>query len=391
MENQFITEEVEKIYDEVVNYRRYLHENPELSEKEYNTSKYIENYLNDLGVSYKKVADTGIYAYIKNGEGKNLAFRADMDALPIIEESGVDFSSKNTGVMHACGHDVHTSVQMGLVKLLVNNKDKWKGNVKFFFQPAEETVGGAKRMLEDGVNDDFKADALFGFHVAPEIECGKIGIKYGKLHASSATFTLTIKGKSSHAALAYLGIDAIVIGAKVVEYLQTIISRRVDARECALITVGTFNAGSAVNIVADKAILSGTIRTLDKNLRSYIINEIKEKLPLFVESLGASIDVDIKESYIPVINNDDKTKFLENNILDLFGKEGLEVITHSRMDAEDVGYFLEEIPGSYYRLGIKNEEINAIYDLHHPKFKVDERAIKYGLMMQFKNALEFLK
>lgn len=389
--NDFINKQVGYIFNEVVNYRRYIHQNPELSEKEYNTRDYIISFLKDNNIKYKIVADTGIYAWINNGEGKCIAFRADIDALPILEESDVEFKSLNDGVMHACGHDIHTSVQMGLIKLLNNNKDKWRGNVKFFFQPAEETVGGALRMLKDGVNEDIKCDAIYGFHVAPEIEVGKIGIRYGKLHATSATFKITIKGMSSHAALAYLGVDTIVIGSKVVEYLQSIISRRVDARECALITVGTFNAGSATNIIADKAILTGTIRTLTKELREFIKNEIKFKLPLFIESLNAKVEIEITDSYSPVINNYEKTNFLEKNAKDIIGEDNCILIEKSRMDAEDVGYFLEEIEGSYYRVGIRNEKIGAIYDLHHPKFKVDEESIKIGLKVQFKNALEFLK
>lgn len=387
--NEFIKNKVNEVYDEVVNIRRYLHKNPELSEKEFKTQEYIIDYLERLGVEYRKVANTGVYAWINNGNGKVLAFRADIDALPIREDSGVEFSSNNDGVMHACGHDIHTSVQLGLVKLLKNNLDKWKGVAKFFFQPAEETIGGAKRMLEDGVNSDIKADAIYGFHVAPEIPVGTIGIRYGKLHATAALFKLTIKGVSSHAALAYLGVDSIVIGAKVIEYLQSIVSRRIDARECAVITVGTFNSGTATNIVADKAILTGTIRTLDLELREFIKNELKTNLVKFVESFNAKLEVEIQDSYNPVINDDEKTKFLENNVVDILGKDNCIKIEKSRMDAEDVGYFLEQIPGSYYRLGIRNENLGAIYDLHHPKFKVDEQAIKVGLMIQFKNALEF--
>lgn len=388
--NNFIKTTVESIYDEIVSHRRYLHENPELSEFEYNTSEYIIKFLEKHNIEYKRVADTGVYAYIKNGEGKILAFRADIDALPILEESDFEVHSKNKGVMHACGHDVHTSVQLGVAKILANNLDKWKGNVKFFFQPAEETVGGAKRMLEAGVNDDFKADAIYGFHVAPEIEVGKVGIKYGKLHATSSTFVITINGVSSHAALAYLGIDTIVIGSKVIEFLQSIVSRRIDARECAVITVGTFNAGTAQNIVADKAVLTGTIRTLTLDLKEWIVNEIKTQLPKFVESMGATIDINFKDSYIPVINNDEKTAFLEKNVRDILGENNCEIIEKSRMDAEDVGYFLDVIEGSYFRVGIRNEKIGAIYDLHHPKFKVDESAIKVGMMVQLKNALEYL-
>lgn len=388
--NDFIKFEVEKIYNEVVSHRRYLHENPELSEKEYNTSKYIEKFLKDNGISYKKVLNTGIYAYIKNGENKNLAFRADIDALPIIEDTNLEYSSKKYGIMHACGHDIHTSVQMGLIKLLNDNKEKWKGNIKFLFQPAEETIGGAKRMLEAGVNEDFNAHTIFSFHVAPEIQVGKIGIKYGILHATSSTFEIIINGNSAHAALAYLGVDAIVIGAKVIEYIQTIVSRKIDARDSAVITVGTFNAGTAQNIVADKAVLTGTIRTLNKELKKFIIDEINTNLPKFVESLGGNVKIIINDSYVPVINNFEKTKFLEKNIIDLFGKDKLEIIEKTRMDVEDIGYFLEVIDGSFFRLGVRNDKIDAIYDLHHPKFKVDEECIKYALMLQFKNALEYL-
>lgn len=389
--NEYIKQKVDEIFTEIVNIRRNIHKNPELSEKEYETSKFIQSYLIKHNVEFKIVANTGVYAYIHNGKGKNVAFRADIDALPIFEESGVEFSSLNSGVMHACGHDIHTSVQLGLVKLLSENKDKWKGSVKFFFQPAEETIGGSKRMLEDGVNSDFKAEALFGFHVAPEIEVGKIGIRYGKLHATSSVFDIKIKGVSSHAAMPHLGIDTIVIASKVVEYLQTIVSRKIDPRECAVITVGTFNAGTAVNIVSDFAHLTGTIRTLTMETKEYIVNILKRDLPKFVESLGASIEIDVKESYHPVINDFEKTKFLEDNIVDILGRERLEIIEQPRMDVEDVSYFLEEIPGSYYRLGIRDESIGAIYDLHHPKFKVNEEAIKYGLILQFKNALEYLK
>lgn len=389
--NNFIKQEVEKIYDEIIKHRQYLHKHPELSEKEYNTNKYVVNFLKENNVEYKIVADTGIYAWINNGENKVLSFRADMDALPIKEETDLEFASVNDAVMHACGHDIHTSVQMGLVKLLNNNKDKWKGFAKFFFQPAEETIGGAKRMLEEGVNEDIKSDAIFSFHCAPEIEVGKIGIKYGKMHATSSLFRFEILGNSSHAALAYLGVDAIMVGSQVIQFLQNLISRRVDARDCAVITVGTFNAGTAENIVANKAILTGTIRTDSKELKEFLINEIKEKLPEFVKSYNADINISIKDSYIPVINNDEKTKFLEENVVDLLGKDNCINIDKVRMDVEDVAYFLNEIPGSFFRLGVRNEKIGAIYDLHHPKFKVDEEAIKIGMMVQFKNALEFLK
>ncbi|WP_068267378.1 M20 metallopeptidase family protein [Caviibacter abscessus] len=386
--NKTIIDIVESNYDEVVSIRKHLHKYPELSEKEYETSKYIQNFLNKLGVKYKKVADTGLFAFIENGCGKKLAFRADMDALPIDEKTNVDFKSVNKDVMHACGHDIHMSVQLGVIKCLVENKHLWKGEARFFFQPAEETVGGAKRMLDEGVNLD-KADAIFGLHCAPEIEAGSIGIKHGKLHATSAVFKMKIIGKSSHAALAYQGIDSIVIGSKVVDYLQTIVSRKIDARDCAVITVGTFNGGFAENVVAENVELTGTIRTLTKETKKYIVDILKSELVKFVESYGAKIEINIRDSYAPVINNNEMTDFLSKNARDILGKDKVIEIEETRMDVEDMGFFLEQIPGSFYRLGVGTPN-ETYHELHSNKFIANELSLRIGMLVQLKNALEFL-
>lgn len=386
--NKAIIDIVESNYDNVVSIRKHLHKYPELSEKEYETSKYISNLLDKWKVEYKHVADTGIFAFIKNGEGKKLAFRADMDALPIDEKTDADFKSVNKNVMHACGHDIHMSVQMGLIKCLVENKHLWKGEARFFFQPAEETVGGAKRMLDEGVNND-KADAIFGFHCAPEIEVGSIGIKHGKLHATSAVFKMKITGKSSHAALAYQGVDSIVIGSKVVDYLQTIVSRKIDARDCAVITVGTFNGGFAENVVAENVEITGTIRTLTKETKKYIVSVLNNDLIKFVESYGAKIEINIRDSYAPVINDNEMTDFLCKNSKDILGKDKVKEIEETRMDVEDMGFFLEKIPGSFYRLGVGNLK-KEYHELHSNKFIADELSLKIGMIVQLKNALEFL-
>lgn len=389
MNNKIIVDIVESNYNEILSIRKHLHSYPELSEQEYETSKYIENLLNKWGVKYKKVADTGIFAYIKNGNGKKLAFRADMDALPINEQTDVDFKSKHENIMHACGHDIHMAVQLGVVKCLVENMNLWSGEVRFFFQPAEETVGGAKRMLLEGVNDD-KADAIFGLHCAPEIKAGNIGIKYGKLHATSAVFNLEIVGKSAHAALAYKGIDSIVIATMVVDYLQTIVSRKIDARDCAVITVGTFNGGVAENVVAEKTTLTGTIRTLTKETKKYIVDIVNHELKDFVKSHGAKLNVSIRDSYAPVINDNDMTKFLETNSCDILGNEKVLNIEETRMDVEDMGFFLEEIKGSFFRLGTTDPNSDTYEELHSSKFLAHELSIKTGILVQLKNALEFL-
>ncbi|VWL85435.1 M20 metallopeptidase family protein [Oceanivirga miroungae] len=386
--NEYIKNLVEKLKDEVISYRRWFHENPELSEKEYMTKNKIIEFLNENNIQYRLVLETGIHAYIENKKGLSLAYRADMDALPIKEENDLEYISKNVGVMHACGHDVHLAVQLGLIKALNESKDKWHGTVNFFFQPAEETVGGAKRMLECGVNNP-KNDALFSFHSAPEILAGKVGIKYGKMHATSAVFKLEIIGKEAHAALAYKGVDAISISAKVIEYLSYIVSRKLDARNSGVITVGKINGGTAENIVANKVELTGTIRTLDKKTKEYIVSILNNELKDFVKSFNANLNVFIRDSYVPVINDKEFTDFLKENAVDILGEDNVIEINETRMDVEDIGYFLEQIPGSFYRLGVSASE--KFSDLHTKNLMIDEKALEVGLMLNIKLALEYLK
>ena len=390
--NKFIKENVDKIYDEMVKVRRTIHENPELGDEEFETSKLIKRFLTENGIEFFEVINTGVVATIyndkENMENKTVATRADIDALPIFEENDVDYKSKNTGKMHACGHDAHTTIQLGVAKVLAENKDKWHGTARFFFQPAEETSGGSDRMIKAGALEfekekDRKIDAFFALHMAPEIELGKIGLKYGKAHASSARIHLTINGVSAHAALPHKGIDAILIGAKVMEYLQSIVSRRIDPREEAVITIGAFNGGFADNVVCDKVEMKGTVRTMSEETRTFIIETLERDLPKFVEALGGIANVD--KIY------DEMTERVENNIVDLYGKNALELIKQPRMDVEDVSYFLNEIPGCFFRLGTRVEEKGLIYDLHHPKFNIDEESLKIGIGLQLKNILEYLK
>ena len=398
--NGFIKENIDRIYDEIVNIRREIHMNPELGDEEFETSRKIKDFLSENGIEFEEIINTGVVATIYNGEGKTVATRADIDALPIVEENDVEYKSRNTGKMHACGHDAHTAIQLGAAKVLSENRDKWKGTVRFFFQPAEETDGGADRMIKAGAlkfKDESgnvtgrKIDAFFALHMAPEIPTGKIGIKYGKAHACSAQMKVTINGVSAHAALPHKGVDAILIGAKVLEFFQSIVSRRIDPREEAVITVGSFKGGEANNIVCDKVEMLGTIRTMSSEIRTFIIEAIKRDIPLFVESLGGKVHIEIREGYAPVINNDEITGKVEQNIVDLYGNEALEIIKEARMDVEDVSYFLNEIPGCFFRLGTRNEEKDMIYDLHHPRFNVDEESLKIGMGLQLKNILEYMK
>lgn len=388
MKNDLIKNIVDNIIDEIISHRRNLHKIPELGNEEYKTKEYIIQFLKNNNIEYKEVLETGIHAVIRNGNNKSMAFRADMDGLPIFEDNNLSFKSINEGKMHACGHDIHMSVQMGIIKALSNNKELWKGTAHFFFQPAEETVGGAKRMLEAGVNSE-KIDRILAFHSAPEIKTSKIGIRYGKLHATSAVFKLEIIGKTSHAALAYQGIDAILVASNVVNYLQSIVSRRLDARNSGVITVGTFNSGSAENVVSDKAILTGTIRTLDQETKRKILDIFNNELVNFVESYGAKINIHIRDSYAPVINDEEFTKFFEENTKSILPQDSVIHIEETRMDVEDMGFFLEEIKGTFYRLGVANDD-NINSELHNANFIANEKSIYYGLLASLKTAMEYL-
>lgn len=393
--NKFILNNVEKIYEEMVNIRREIHQFPELGDEEFETSKKIKNFLSKNDIQFTEIINTGVVATIYNGDGNIVVTRADIDALPITEENTVEYKSKIQGKMHACGHDAHTTIQLGVAKILNENKDKWNGTVRFLFQPAEETTGGAKRMIENSALyfDKFpnkKPDAFFALHMAPEIELGKIGIKYNQMHACSAQVKIVIHGKSAHAALPHLGIDAILIGSKVVEYLQSIISRNLDPRDEAVITVGSFKGGEVSNIICDKVTMLATIRAMTLETRDFIKSIVENKLPQFVESLGGHCKVDISYGYDPVINNSNITKLVEENVISLFGENSLHIMQMARLDVEDVSYFLNEIPGCFFRLGTRNEDKNIIYDLHHPKFNIDENSLKYGMSLQLKNILSVL-
>lgn len=398
--NRFIEENVDRIYDEITAVRRKIHMNPELGDEEYATSELIKKFLSENGIEYYEVIGTGIVATIynddmENGKTGTVATRADIDALPIHEENDIEYRSKNIGKMHACGHDAHTAIQLGVAKILEENRDRWNGTVRFFFQPAEETDGGAERMIKAGAlkfekDAGRKIDAFFALHMAPEIELGKIGIKYGKAHACSAQIKVEIHGVSAHAALPHKGVDAILIGAKVLEFFQSVVSRKIDPREEAVITIGSFKGGEANNIVCDRVEMLGTVRTMSNATRMLIKEIIERDLPAFVESLGGKAHVEIRLGYAPVVNNDEMTARVEKNIEDLYGRESVEIIREARMDVEDVGYFLNEISGCFFRLGTRNEEKGLTYDLHHPKFNIDERALKYGMGLQLKNIIEYL-
>ena len=368
-------EQLDLIYPELVDIRRDLHMNPELSFKEERTPAFIAGYLKELGLEVKtKVGGNGVVGYLKGGKpGKTIALRADFDALPIEDEKDVPFKSKVRGVMHACGHDIHTAALLGAAKILSGMKEQIPGNVVFLHQHAEELApGGAKSMVEDGCLDG--VDEVYGAHVEVNYPIGQVAVNDGYVQAASDAFDITINGKGGHAAEPHWCIDPLVIGSHLVVDLQHIISRRVDPLQPALLTVGAFNSGNAHNVIPDKAYIKGTVRTYDKNVRLQIEEELKLIAGQTAEKYRAAIDVDYSKGYISLYNHPKETAFIKDLSKAIVGEENV-VVKPPDMGGEDFAYYVDAVPGSFFWVGGGNPEINAVYHHHHPKFDVDEKSM----------------
>lgn len=394
MERDRLVEDIKKIEPWLVEVRRDFHRNPELSEKEFRTSEKIQSYLKEMGISFTpNIFNTGVIADIPGlDSSRTIAFRADMDALPINDLKDRDYASKNSGVCHACGHDAHMTMNLGIARYFYENKITPPCNIRLIFQPAEETVGGAKPMIEAGVLKD--VDYIFGIHVSEEIEAGEIVFKYGAMNASSDTLKIQVKGKSCHGAYPSNGVDAIVIGANLIMALQTIISRNIDSRDSAVITIGTINGGTQGNIVADSVELKGTLRTLNPGVRKLALERIKElveTLPLAYGGKGVFIR---EEGYTSLINNDSAVDIIKANGIKLLGKENVIESKTSRMGVEDFAYFLEKVPGAMFYVGSGNRDRGIESPAHNGGFDIDESALAVGVAMEVMNlysAYEHLK
>lgn len=384
-------DEANKIKKDIINLRRDLHMHPELGFEEYRTSGVIEKTLKSLGIKTKKVAKTGIVGLLEGKkDGKTVALRADIDALPMQDKKKVDYISKNPGKMHACGHDAHTAALLGAAMILSKIKNELCGNVKFFFQPAEETDGGALPMIEEGVMENPKVDAIFGLHCDENIDCGKIGIKYGKANASSDMFEIDIIGSSSHGASPHEGTDAIVITAQIISALQNIVSRTVDPVDSAVITIGLIEGGYKGNIIADTVHLEGIIRTLSPETRISVRNKFKKIIEGISETMGAKAKINIIPSYPSLINDNKMVDFLKQNVESLLGKDSIIVKEKPSLGVEDFAYFLEKVPGAFFYLGTRNEKKQIIHPAHSSLFDIDEDALPLGAAIHAKTVYEFL-
>ncbi len=372
---------IESIKMDVFEDRKALHLIPEPGFEEVKTSKYLKDVLSALGIEYESIAGTGIVAYLKGtSPTKTIAFRTDMDGLSVTEESSYDHHSKHAHFMHACGHDGHMAMMLGLARFLTHQEVTLIDNVVMIFQPAEEGPGGAEVIVKEGILKKYGVDEIYGIHVFPEIEQGRIGIKSGPMMAMTGEFDIEVIAKSAHGAMPHIGTDGIVIASEIVLGLQTIVSRNISPVSAAVLTIGRLESGERRNIIAGRAKLEGTIRAFDKA----VYNRIKERMKRYVEGVAHAYDVTIDlrfvDMYPPVINDENLfSAFVSHH-------ETLCDIIEPQMISEDFSYYQEEIPGLFYFIGTYNEEKSYIYPLHNAKFNFDDQILLNG-METYKNIL----
>lgn len=383
-------EMAKNIKGDLVNWRRHFHMNPELGYNEYNTSAFIKKFLSDEGIEYTETALTGISAIIKGNGSKTVALRADMDALPLQENNKCEYSSKTAGKMHACGHDAHMTILLGCAKILNSMKDKIPGNIKLLFEPAEETTGGARIMIKEGVLNSPEVDGIIGLHVDENINTGFIGVKSGVVNAASNPFTVTIKGKGGHGAHPDSTIDPIVISCEIINSLQLLVSRELPPTSPAVLTIGYINGGTAQNIIPEQVTFGGIIRTMTTENREYVKKRLKEIVSGISSTLRGSYEINIEESYPCLYNNDNMVDILMNSASSILSKDNILLLKNPSMGVESFAYFSLEKPSVFYFLGSRNEERGIINPAHGSLFDIDEDCLPIGVAIQCNTAMEFL-
>ncbi|MCH9650616.1 MAG: amidohydrolase [Deltaproteobacteria bacterium] len=383
--------------------RRDFHQHPELGLEEHRTSARVQALLREMGVEFETgFGGTGVLGLIPgsgqvsaerkaDGQVPTVALRADLDALPIQDAKDVPYKSKIPGKMHACGHDVHTAILLGTARLLSGWRERFPGLVKLLFQPAEETVGGAKFLIAGGALENPKVEAVFGLHVDSELEVGRFAFHFGQRNASSDTVRLILNGRSCHAAYPAGGVDAIVMAAQVVSALQAVVSRNVDARDSAVVSFGTIHGGTQGNIMADRVELTGTVRILDTRIRQRVLQRIRETAEGIASALGGSAEVEIEPGYDALVNDDGMVKLVQENARVLVGQDSIVVRERPNMGVEDFAYYLNHAPGAFFSLGVRNEERGIVHGEHQEGFDVDEACMAYGVAIQVLNASRFLQ
>lgn len=379
---------VHNLQSQLVEWRRHLHQYPELGFQEHKTAAFISDRLTEWGIEHETgVAETGIVGIVRGERpGPTLGVRADMDALPVTEENTVEYCSRHTGRMHACGHDGHTAIALGTAFLLHQHRAQLQGTVKIVFQPAEERPGGAKPMIEAGVLRNPDVKAMIGLHLWNNLPLGTVGVKGGPSMANSDEFRINIFGKGGHGAIPHQTVDAIAIGAQVVTALHTIVSRNVNPLESAVISIGKFEAGNAFNVIAPRAEMWGTVRCFSKEMAEWLPQRIEQVVEGICQAHGATYSLDYHSLY-PAVNNDvEIAELVKQSAVAVLG-DAARAVPEMTMGGEDMSFFLEEVPGCYFFLGSANAEAGLNYPHHHPRFDFDETALGIGVEI-FLQAIE---
>jgi len=369
--------------DENIAIRRHLHANPELSYQEFETCKFVQAQLTKIGIPFTVIATTGVLGIIegKNPSKRVIALRADMDALPIIEENEVDYKSKNEGVMHACGHDVHTTILLGAAKILWSLRAEFEGTIKLLFQPGEEkNPGGASYMIRDGALQNPTPQGIIGLHVHPGLPFGKLSFRKGRVMASADELYVSIKSSGGHAATPHQTVDTVLVAAQLITSLQTIISRNRNPQNPSVLSICSIHGGNTTNVIPSEVKLMGTFRAMDEVWRFKAHELMMQQAKGLAIATGAEIDFRVDVGY-PTVDNEPAITEAAWKLADQYmGADNVEE-TELRMGAEDFGYYSQVIPGCFFRLGVRNESKDAIHNVHTPVFKVDEDAIAHGVGM----------
>ncbi len=392
MDYHKIKDESMSISDWIISIRRELHEHPELMYEEFKTSELIRRELDKLEISYKHpIAETGVLASIGNGNGPCVALRADMDALPIHEETDVSFKSKIDGKMHACGHDCHVSMLLGAARLLKEKEDQINGTVKLLFQPAEEGGAGGKLMREEGALKNPAVERIFGLHVWPQLPSGQIGSREGTFLAATSSLSLTVKGVGGHAAVPQLTKDPVLTSARIITNIQSIISRELDPLDSGVVSITVINGGKASNVIPSEVKVKGTLRSLTMDGLKELQKRVKEIAEGIAQTHGCEAIVEyVGNDYPPTVNDSEMWKFAKNVGIELLGDENVSDLD-AVMGGEDFAYYTEKVKGCFVVLGMNNPDIDATYSVHHPMFKADEGALHIGTALHTIFALKSLE
>lgn len=376
----FVIPEIKASEDEMIAIRHYLHANPELSLEEFKTSDLVAKQLEFWGYKVTRgIGTTGVVGSLKKGDSnKSIGLRADMDALPIFEETNLPWASTVPGKMHACGHDGHTTILLAAAKYIASNACEFNGTVHLIFQPAEEAIGGADLMIKDGLFDRFPCDRVFALHNMPGLPTGKLGFYSGNFMASADTVKITIKGYGGHGAYPHRTVDPIVTGAALITALQTIVSRNVTPGETAIVTVGTFQSGIASNVIPDTAVMELTVRAMKPEIRDLLIKRIEELADFTAKSFGASCEVEVYDSYPVLINDDEQTAFARELAVEFFGKDAVLDKVLPSTGSEDFAFMLQERPGSYFLLGNGEKGDKGGCMVHNPGYDFNDDIISTG-------------